>query len=59
MPRALSVFKATGFEVVPAPTSFTRPPSGLASYMPTARGLMKTYYAFHELLGRIWYTLAF
>lgn len=55
MRRAVQAFHATELSVVPAPTAFTRPPSQLVSYLPTVRGLTNTYYASHELLGRIWY----
>ena len=56
MPRAAHAFRAHGIEVVPAPTGFIDPPAPDAhSLLPTPSGLQTSYWALHELLGRLAY----
>jgi len=58
MPRALSAFRSTGLTVVPGPTAFRDwPELGLSSFVPSARSLQESSWAFHEWLGRAYYAL--
>lgn len=59
MKRAAEAFQQAGFEVVPAPTDYVGPSSGLYAWTPHARTLYHSYLALHELLGRWWYTLRY
>lgn len=59
MTRAVETFRRAGFEVVPAPTMFSR--EGRFSpldLLPSAKGLSMTQAALHEGLGRLWYGLS-
>jgi len=56
MPRAKMVFEQAGLEVVAAPTMFfgarqVKP----FSFLPSAEGLRRSYYATYEWIGLIWY----
>ena len=54
------MFRAQGFEVVPAPTAFFSNPEGSVDpwdWLPTTGALRASRYALHERLGRIWYRL--
>jgi uncharacterized SAM-binding protein YcdF (DUF218 family) len=56
MPRAQLAFTQAGLETVAAPTMFfglkhIRP----QSFLPSAEGLRRSYYALYEWLGLIWY----
>ena len=66
MPRALEIFEKAGVNAIPAPTGFVhknpdRDGFGFADWstygdwLPNAGALLKTYYALHEYLGRVWY----
>lgn len=56
MPRALLVFRAAGFDVVPAPTGFTSYNDfTLSDFLPSVRALVRSYYALHEAIGIAWY----
>ena len=58
MPRAVMVFQAAGFDVVPAPTAFTtRYRTDLFSFIPSAEGLRNSRNFMHELIGLLWYRL--
>ncbi|TNE59844.1 MAG: YdcF family protein [Alphaproteobacteria bacterium] len=58
MKRAQAAFEREGIEVIPAPTAFERPGHfGLGSLFPQAKALHRSYYAAHELVGRVWYAL--
>ena len=62
MPRALWSFEKFGMEVIPAPTVLEeRGDSGpiVKDFLPSARALQKTAYAFHEYLGNLWYRLRY
>lgn len=58
MPRAVAAFEHVGFKVIPAPTGFTRVGTGLTlpDLMPRSRALTDSAYAFHEIIGRVWYS---
>ena len=58
MPRALIAFEGTGIEVIPAPTGFvSRSGDTWHDFIPSAQGLLLTYYAVHEWLGIAWYRI--
>lgn len=66
LPRALAAFRRAGIDAVPAPTQpflWTPPPGEpagpmeLADWLPQAGAAWETWYASHELLGRLWYRL--
>ncbi|MDH4284121.1 MAG: YdcF family protein, partial [Gallionellaceae bacterium] len=58
MPRSIMVFRAAGFDVVPAPTAFTtRYQLGLLSFMPNAEALRDSRVFMHELIGLVWYRI--
>lgn len=54
LPRAVALFEAQGFTVLPAPTGFrTRPPQALTAYLPSAEALLASQTALREWLGRV------
>jgi len=58
--RASPMFRAEGFDVVPAPTAFIIGGEGeidLLDWNPGMTNLASSYYALHERLGRLWYRL--
>jgi uncharacterized SAM-binding protein YcdF (DUF218 family) len=59
MPRSLAVFRATGLEVIPAPTLYTEPRTLLpvANVVPTMNSLQRSYFALHEMIGLVWYRI--
>lgn len=58
MPRSIMVFRAAGFEVVPAPTAYTtRYQTDLLSFVPRAESLSKSKIFMHEVIGLLWYRL--
>ncbi len=58
MPRALMMFRAEGFEVVPAPTAFAFVSNDLPTdLMPRLPALQNSYLALYEALGAIWYRI--
>ena len=58
MPRAEKVFKDVGLQVVPAPTMFFRLQHvDLGTFLPSAEGLRRSYYASYEWVGIAWYRL--
>lgn len=58
LPRALAAFDAAGLAAIPAAASYHRPaPLEIKSFLPSARALFRSYYAFHESLGLLWYEL--
>jgi uncharacterized SAM-binding protein YcdF (DUF218 family) len=59
LPRALAAFEAAGLAAVPAAASHNRPaPAELTSFIPSAKALLRSYYAIHEALGLFWYRRA-
>jgi uncharacterized SAM-binding protein YcdF (DUF218 family) len=60
MPRARTAFARAGLEVVSAPTMFfADQPLALVSWLPSAEGTRRSWYAVYELLGIAWYRLRF
>lgn len=58
MPRSIMVFRAAGFDVVPAPTVFTtRYQTDLLSFVPRAEALRDGRIFMHEVIGLLWYRL--
>lgn len=59
MPRAKRAFERAGLTVIPAPMGFERS-AGLrpGDLLPSAKALHMSYYACHELLGRVWYRIS-
>ncbi|MEQ1813704.1 MAG: YdcF family protein [Candidatus Nitrotoga sp.] len=58
MPRAIQVFQAAGFRVIPAPTAFTTGyRTNLLSFIPNAEGLRRSRIFIRELIGILWYRL--
>lgn len=57
LPRAVAEFTAAGVEVVPAPTGFRAPASGVLQFVPHWHGLRDTSLALHEWTGRAVYAL--
>ena len=56
MSRAMQVFRAVGFKVIPAPTAFTtRYRTDLLSFIPSAEGLRRSRIFMRELIGILWY----
>jgi uncharacterized SAM-binding protein YcdF (DUF218 family) len=59
MNRARAAFERAGFEVTEAPTWFEGmgwfTPGG---FVPSAKAFHESYYAVHELVGRLWYWIA-
>ena len=58
MPRAQFAFERSGFQVIPAPTAYTRrlKPTVL-DFLPDARALDESRVFFHEVIGIGWYHL--
>ena len=61
MPRARKAFEGTGLNVVPVPAGFPRMGSGIvpSDLIPGTRALAKSAYALHELIGGLWYSIAY
>jgi uncharacterized SAM-binding protein YcdF (DUF218 family) len=60
MARALWSFWAVGYPVVPAATPEARSLSfSAAGFLPQIPALRDSYYAFHELIGLVWYRLRY
>ncbi len=58
MPRAIRVFQAAGFEVLPAPTAYTtRYKNDLMTFIPNADALAGSRIYLHEIIGILWYRL--
>ena len=56
MPRSRAAFEHAGLEVVSAPTAFFgNQPQTLASWMSSAEGMRRSWYAIYELIGIGWY----
>ena len=52
MQRSLRNFQQAGFEVIPAPMGYLQPPVNLPiDFLPTANGLMHSYWVLREWLG--------
>jgi uncharacterized SAM-binding protein YcdF (DUF218 family) len=58
MPRAVQVFQAEGFQVIPAPTAYTtRYRTDLLAFIPNADALRDSRIFMHELIGMFWYRI--
>lgn len=58
MPRAVQVFQAAGFQVIPAPTGYTtRYQTDLLTFIPNTYALHESRIFMHELIGVLWYKL--
>jgi uncharacterized SAM-binding protein YcdF (DUF218 family) len=58
VPRARAELRHARIEVVAAPTGFRAPPTfELGAFVPTAKALRESSWAFHEWIGRAWYAL--
>ena len=58
MPRARREFERAGLRVIPAGTGFTTHKElGTMDFLPRAKDLLKSYYAIHEGIGWVWYSL--
>lgn len=58
MARSHAAFGRAGLEVVDAPTMFfSNQPQGLKSWVPSAEGMRRSWYAVYELIGIAWYRL--
>lgn len=62
MARATWSFEQFGITVIPAPTVFEDWGDGgfiVRDFLPNARALQKSAYAFHEIIGNLWYRLRY
>jgi len=61
MPRAVEAFQKFGIDVIAAPTVFTSTEKGilLGDFMPQANAFKESYFALHEMFGRLWYKLRY
>jgi len=60
LPRALAAFRAAGFTAWPAAAGYTnlgKEEWRLELFLPSAKSLLRSYYAFHEMIGLVWYKL--
>lgn len=56
MPRSVVAFRAAGFEVIEAPTTFTtRYQTDLLAFIPRAEALRDSKIFAHEVIGLLWY----
>lgn len=60
MPRAREAFERAGFSVVPEPVALS-PPIRYETFefVPHPKSLLRSYYAVHEHLGRLWYRIRY
>ena len=60
MVRSREAFEQAGLTVVPAATMFTsiNPAASLRDLVPRTTTLARSWYALHELVGRLWYRIA-
>ena len=62
MPRAIEEFRRVGLDVVPAPTvfaTFDDQSPGVSDFLPNPIGIEQSWWALHELLGRLAQNLRF
>ncbi len=58
MPRSAALFRATGLEVIPAPTDFERVASDIPrDLIPRMSALATSYLTLYEAMGQIWYAV--
>ncbi len=60
MPRSQDAFEQVGLVVTPAPTGFAIIDPGVSprDLVPQTTTLVRSFYALHELIGRLWYRIA-
>lgn len=60
MPRSVQAFRKAGLEVLPAPTDYkaSRSPRVFVDFLPSVGALKDSYWALHEYLGMVGYSLA-
>jgi uncharacterized SAM-binding protein YcdF (DUF218 family) len=61
-PRALWSFRRVGLKPIAAPTAFeswSGEGIGINDFLPSAKGVQKTAYAVHEILGNFWYRIRY
>jgi uncharacterized SAM-binding protein YcdF (DUF218 family) len=59
MRRSVAAFAAQDMDLTPAPTAFYRRRVGPADFVPAAGAIRMSYFAFHEIGGRLWYWLRY
>jgi uncharacterized SAM-binding protein YcdF (DUF218 family) len=60
MARALWAFRNSGISAAPANVpNFRALPGGAANFLPATKSLLDTFYAFHELIGLLYYKLRY
>jgi uncharacterized SAM-binding protein YcdF (DUF218 family) len=60
MPRALWAFRSSGISAAPADVpNVGALPGGAGDFLPTTKSLLNSFYAFHELLGLLYYQLRY
>jgi uncharacterized SAM-binding protein YcdF (DUF218 family) len=62
MPRAVEAFEEFGINVTAAPTVFLANQKGgvlITDFLPYAYAFEESYYALHEMFGRLWYKLRY
>ena len=60
MPRAVQIFEQNGLRVIPAPTRFaTFEDKGFLALLPNVGALADSYFALHEMVGRLWYAIRY
>lgn len=60
MRRAKAAFEHVGVQVVPAPIGYTGEATDtVAEFIPSTRGLVASYHAWHETIGLAWYRIRF
>ena len=62
MPRAEAIFKQQSLQIIPAPTGFMGNYENDSIFLllkPSTEAWERSYQAFHELLGRIWYAIRY
>lgn len=58
LPRAVAAFRAAGFTAWPLAAGHTNTDAmefGPGIFVPSAKALLNSYYAFHEMVGLVWY----
>jgi uncharacterized SAM-binding protein YcdF (DUF218 family) len=55
--RAIPEFERQGLQVVPAGIGYYHGEDNMFNYLPNAKALMDSYYAWHEWIGLVWYKL--
>ncbi|MGB0180337.1 MAG: YdcF family protein [Candidatus Puniceispirillales bacterium] len=61
MPRAMHIFEANGFTVIPYAVDFRSADNHISilTFIPNASGLNDTSFAIREFIGRIWYAVRY